>query len=83
MSNYLAFKSENLSVQEVTELVTAASCGAISIFVGTTRDNFNEKSVVTLEYEAYESMGIKAMEKICTEVRKQWPAVENIAIHHR
>ncbi|KAJ8962616.1 hypothetical protein NQ318_001009 [Aromia moschata] len=81
--NYLKFKHEKLSVEEVTQLVTASSCGAISLFIGTTRDNFENKVVVKLEYEAYESMGIKSMEQICGEIRKQWISVENIAIYHR
>lgn len=83
MSNYLGFKGESLNLQEISDLVTSESCGAISIFVGTTRDNFNGKTVVTLEYEAYESMGIKAMENICSEIRKKWSEVQNIAIYHR
>ncbi|XP_066262490.1 molybdopterin synthase catalytic subunit [Euwallacea similis] len=83
MSNFLAFKTDKLNIQDVTDLVTSTSCGAISVFIGTTRDKFEGKTVVNLEYEAYESMGIKAMERICTEIRKEWPEVENIAIYHR
>ncbi|KAL1512533.1 hypothetical protein ABEB36_002114 [Hypothenemus hampei] len=83
MSNYLAFKKDPLNIQEVTDLVSASSCGAISIFMGTTRDNFDGKPVLDLEYEAYETMGLKAMEKICVDVRKEWQDIENIAIYHR
>ncbi|XP_050316320.1 molybdopterin synthase catalytic subunit isoform X2 [Anthonomus grandis grandis] len=83
MTNHISFKHEPLDIQEITGLVTAASCGAISLFVGTTRDNFDGKTVIKLEYEAYESMGMKAMEKICQDIRKQWVDVENIAIFHR
>lgn len=83
MANFVAFKSDKLDVAEVSGLVSAPSCGANSIFVGTTRDHFNGKSVTNLEYEAYESMGIKTMEAICLEIRKKWPEVVNIVIHHR
>ncbi|KAH1015366.1 hypothetical protein HUJ05_013099 [Dendroctonus ponderosae] len=83
MANFLAFKTDKLGVEEVTGLVSAPSCGANSIFVGTTRDNFNGKTVTNLEYEAYDSMGIKAMETICLDMRKKWPEVVNIVIHHR
>ncbi|CAH0551808.1 unnamed protein product [Brassicogethes aeneus] len=78
-----AFSNEKLSVEKISDLVAANSCGAISIFVGTTRDNFEGKKVLTLEYEAYESMGLKSMNKICEEIRDRWSSVENIAIHHR
>lgn len=36
-----------------------------------------------MEYEAYEQMAIKAMKKICDEVRSKWEDIVNIAIYHR
>ncbi|KAA0193889.1 hypothetical protein HAZT_HAZT010098 [Hyalella azteca] len=71
-----------LSVSEATKIVSSAKCGAISLFVGTTRDVFENKTVVSLEYEAYEVMAQKEMKKLADEVRKQFP-VENILIIHR
>lgn len=81
--NFLSLSKEKLSVENISEMVTAASCGAVSIFIGTTRDNFEDKKVVTLEYEAYESMALKSLNKICDQIREQWKDVENIAIYHR
>ncbi|XP_060519744.1 molybdopterin synthase catalytic subunit [Cylas formicarius] len=81
--DFIKFPREKLVIDEVTNLVVAPSCGAISVFMGTTRDNFEGKCVVNLEYEAYESMAQKAVEKICVELRTHWPNVENIAIYHR
>ncbi|KAJ8924411.1 hypothetical protein NQ315_007207 [Exocentrus adspersus] len=81
--NHLKFTKEKLSVEELTDLVTSPSCGAVSVFIGTTRDNFEDKTVLKLEYEAYESMGIKALEQICDQIRERWSSVENIAIYHR
>lgn len=49
---------------------------------GTTRDSFEGKRVVQLEYEAYEPMARKEMLKICGQIRDRW-SVENIAIVHR
>lgn len=83
MANFIKLSPDKLNVQEIMDSVTAASCGAISVFVGTTRDNFEGKPVITLNYESYEPMAIKAMEKICTEIRSQWCEVENVAIYHR
>lgn len=81
--NYLKFTKEKLSLEAVNDLVTSSSCGAVSLFIGTTRDNFEGKEVILLEYEAYESMGLKCLENICNEIRQSWPTVENIAIYHR
>ncbi len=36
--------------------------GAISVFMGVTRDNFEGKRVTRLEYEAYEEMATKVTE---------------------
>ncbi|XP_060805221.1 molybdopterin synthase catalytic subunit [Amyelois transitella] len=81
--DHLKLTVDVLSVDEISGLVVDDSCGAVSIFVGTTRDNFEGKKVVRLEYEAYESMALKAMKSICNEVRDKWPAVHGIAIYHR
>ncbi|XP_059047983.1 molybdopterin synthase catalytic subunit isoform X2 [Achroia grisella] len=42
-----------------------------------------KRLVVRLEYEAYESMALKAMKAICDDVRSKWPPVHSIAIYHR
>ncbi|KAI4469114.1 molybdopterin synthase related [Holotrichia oblita] len=63
--------------------VSSHCCGAISIFVGTTRDNFQGKTVTQLQYEAYENMAITSLQKICAEIRERWSSIVNIAIYHR
>jgi molybdopterin synthase catalytic subunit len=40
----------------------------VSTFLGTTRDNFEGKSVVTLEYEAYAEMAMSCMKQIIEKV---------------
>ena len=41
------------------------------------------RTVTRLEYEAYDSMAIKEMKKICNIIRDKWKSVKNIAIYHR
>ncbi|KAI0217132.1 Molybdopterin synthase catalytic subunit [Lamellibrachia satsuma] len=72
-----------LSIEQMTQLVTSPSSGAIATFIGTTRDDFDGKKVVRLEYEAYQPMAEQQLRKICGEVRSKWPAVERMAIAHR
>ena len=43
----------------------------------------NGKLVTRLEYEAYNSMALKEMKKICDQIRTKWPDIRNIAIFHR
>ncbi|XP_054666521.1 molybdopterin synthase catalytic subunit isoform X1 [Grus americana] len=81
--DFIKLKSEKLSVDEVSELVISPYCGAVSVFIGTTRNNFEGKKVIHLEYEAYTSMAETEIKKICRDVRQKWPSVKHIAVHHR
>lgn len=72
-----------LDVQRVVDAVAHASAGAISSFVGTTRDHFQGKRVLRLEYEGYEPMAASELRKICAQTRRQWPGVVRIALVHR
>uniref|UniRef100_A0A3Q0SMY5 Molybdopterin synthase catalytic subunit n=1 Tax=Amphilophus citrinellus TaxID=61819 RepID=A0A3Q0SMY5_AMPCI len=73
-----------LSVQEVVDAVSSPSCGAISVFIGTTReDEADGKKVVGLEYEAYEPMAQSEFTKLCADIRARWPSVTHICVYHR
>ncbi|XP_074650049.1 molybdopterin synthase catalytic subunit-like [Tubulanus polymorphus] len=76
-------QEDPLSIEKVTELISDPSAGGLSLFVGVTRDNFNGKKVVQLEYEAYSPMALKEMNKICQEIRAKWPSIKHIALYHR
>ncbi|KAK1345394.1 hypothetical protein QTO34_014106 [Cnephaeus nilssonii] len=78
----IKFTAEKLSVEEVSQLVTSPLCGAVSLFVGTTRNNFEGKKVMSLEYEAYIPMAENEVRRICSDVRQKWP-VRHIAVFHR
>lgn len=72
-----------IELNMINEIVTTPSSGGISIFVGTTRDNFNNKEVIRLEYECYKNMALKEMKKLCIKGRKKFKTIKNIAIFHR
>ncbi|NP_001413177.1 molybdopterin synthase sulfur carrier subunit isoform Mocs2B5 [Mus musculus] len=78
----IQFTAEKLSVGEVSQLVVSPLCGAVSLFVGTTRNNFEGKKVISLEYEAYVPMAENEIRKICNDIRQKWP-VRHIAVFHR
>ena len=49
---------------DVTPLLTAAArreCGAVNLFLGTTRDHHDGRRVLRLEYEAYDAMALAAL----------------------
>ncbi|KAL7301429.1 hypothetical protein TKK_0005870 [Trichogramma kaykai] len=78
----VGLESNVLNINDIIQSVTSASCGAVSTFIGTTRDNFEDKKVIKLEYEAYKPMALKQMRAVCSKIRSQW-SVEKIAIYHR
>lgn len=80
--DFIEITENVIHVERLTARVTSPSSGAISVFLGTTRDHFKGKKVKKLEYEAYEPMAKKEIQKICDDIRAKW-SVENIAIVHR
>lgn len=69
-------------VGELVDWCQSDEGGAISTFLGTTRNNFEGKAVVSLEYEAYEDMAMDALERVCKKVRSQWEVMK-IGIAHK
>ncbi|XP_012272327.1 molybdopterin synthase catalytic subunit [Orussus abietinus] len=80
--NIVKLQKEKLNAGNIINLAVSPNCGAISSFIGITRDNFENKKVVKLEYEAYEPMALKEMQNICLMIRSKWN-VEYIVIYHR
>jgi molybdopterin adenylyltransferase len=71
-----------LNVAGILESVEDPCCGAISSFVGTTRDTFQGKRVTKLEYEAYVPMAMKELRKLCDVAVGRWD-VHRMAIWHK
>src|SRR5437867_4246753 len=56
--------------------------GGIVLFLGTARDNDRGRHVKFIEYEAYQPMALKEMNRVVGEARRRWPLL-GIAIVHR
>ena len=74
--------AEPLSLDAVVDEVRSERAGAIATFVGTTRQQSRGRSVLHLDYEAYEEMAEKVMAEIAAELKGRHELCE-IAIHHR
>ncbi len=57
------------------------SAGAVTSFIGTTRDNFDNKKVSTLSYESYEELALNEMRKICEEAISKYNGLKACMIH--
>jgi molybdopterin synthase catalytic subunit len=78
----LKITNDTLSVAECTDWVMSPQAGGIDVFIGTVRDHTKGKKVVRLEFEAYEKMALKEMQKIADEMIKRWP-LHKVLMHHR
>lgn len=72
----------DINIQDCIEAVRNDAGGGIDIFIGTVRNQTKGKTVLRLEFEAYESMALKEMQQIALAARAKWD-VQHIVIHHR
>lgn len=71
-----------LDTHDTESAVAHAGAGAIVSFAGIVRDNNRGEGVSHLEYEAYEGMAEREMDKIAAEIEERWPGTR-VAIQHR
>jgi molybdopterin synthase catalytic subunit/molybdopterin converting factor small subunit len=74
--------AESLSLDAVVDEVRTDEAGAIATFIGTTRVQSRGRTVIHLDYEAYEEMAEQVMSEIAAELKARYDLCE-IAIHHR
>ncbi|KAG0201597.1 Molybdopterin synthase catalytic subunit [Mortierella sp. GBA30] len=83
MKDIVKITSDIISLDEIAKSVHDPKAGAISTFSGTTRDNFEDKEVKTLSYEAYIPMAEKSILSLITAARQRWDDLIHIAIVHK
>ncbi|MDQ7029454.1 MAG: molybdopterin converting factor subunit 1 [Ardenticatenia bacterium] len=81
--DYFAVVTDPIDEAALRARVSDPGAGAVLTFVGTTRNQTGERRVEYLEYEAYEPLALRQMERIADEIRTRWPEVKGIAIVHR
>jgi len=74
--------AEPLSLDAAVAEVRSDRAGAIATFTGTTRVQSRGRTVLHLDYEAYEEMAEQVMAQIAAELKDRYDLCE-IAIHHR
>lgn len=73
-----------LSLDALTHGVAGGhpSDGAVVSFVGLVRDHNQGRRVSFLDYEAYQPLAMRALERIAGESRHAWPDAR-LGVHHR
>jgi molybdopterin synthase catalytic subunit len=73
-----------LDLQALTQEVTGsrAGDGAVASFIGLVREHNQGRRVSFLDYEAYEPLAMRALQRIADEIRRAWPDTR-VGVHHR
>lgn len=66
----------------VLDDVRDVNAGAAVLFLGTVREITGDAVTASLQYDAYESMAVAAMNKLADQARDKWP-LKHVAIVHR
>lgn len=69
---------------DVAPLLAAAArpeCGAVNLFLGTTRDHHEGRRVLRLEYEAHEAMALAALHALEREAREKFGLAHVVVVH--
>src|SRR5215470_2328837 len=78
----VAVTAEPLDISALVTLVGAEGDGAVVTFAGLVRDHNQGRRVEFLEYEAYEPLAVRALQRIVDEAGQLWPSAR-LAAHHR
>ena len=80
----VAVTTEPLDLQGLISEIAGAGAGdgAITAFLGLVREQNQGRRVAFLEYEAYEPLAVRALNRIVEEAGESWPATR-IGVHHR
>ncbi len=73
---------DNINPLEPYNWVLHESCGAVNLFIGTTRNDVNENGkIIGLSYEINEEMALEILTKICNDALQKFNG-EKVAIFH-
>ena len=81
----VAITAAPLDVDALMREVSAGGTGAhgaVTSFVGLVRDHNLGRRVLFLEYEAYEPLAVRALQRILDESQRLWPGTR-MGVHHR
>lgn len=72
---------EAIDLHAVSSLVSHPDHGANLVFAGSTREWTDGRRTVRLEYDAYEPMALREMEKIGNDIGRRWPGTRTAIVH--
>lgn len=82
MQTEIKISDQPLDIQRCINWIMSPESGGIDVFIGTVRNTTKGKTVLRLEFEAYEKMALAEMDKIAAKAGEKWP-VQKLIVHHR
>jgi molybdopterin synthase catalytic subunit len=79
MADLVRLVREPIDIASLSQ--TTPADGALCLFVGVVRNENRGRSVVRLEYQAYEEMALPLMQQISRETRQRFPVTEVRLVH--
>tara|TARA_Y100000590_G_scaffold313240_1_gene354096 strand:+ start:94 stop:534 length:441 start_codon:yes stop_codon:yes gene_type:complete len=70
---------EKIDLAKAQKFITSSKCGASIYFVGTVRDQNNDKKVTGITYDSHDALAIKSFEEIYKEAETKFKFT-NIAV---
>ncbi|KAF3907218.1 hypothetical protein ABW20_dc0101347 [Dactylellina cionopaga] len=81
---FVGLTFDKLDATTSIDRVRSPKAGAVVVFIGTTRDNFEGKTVTTLEYTTYTPLALRSLSSIATSLKSANNAsLHAISIIHR
>lgn len=80
---YLELTYDTLNPTTILSQVTSPSAGANVLFLGTTRDTFDNRAVSQLSYTSYAPLALKTLTEIARGAKQSYEGLVAISISHR
>jgi molybdopterin synthase catalytic subunit len=70
-----------IDAEAVLRLVASPKAGAVTLFLGTTREFTDGRKTASLDYECYGEMARNKLAELERDARARWPLIECAIIH--
>ncbi|EWC45767.1 molybdopterin synthase catalytic subunit [Drechslerella stenobrocha 248] len=81
---FVGLTYDKLDITSAIDRVRSPKAGAVVVFIGTTRDNFEGKPITTLEYTTYAPLALRSLSSIVANLKSgNEPVLHAITIVHR
>lgn len=80
---YLELTYTPLDTNRILSQISSAAAGANVLFLGTTRDTFEDRAVAQLSYTTYAPLALKTLTAIARQTRQRHQGIKGVSISHR